>query len=182
MNIFSDIRKNIGSAIIRKQAEKNRRKKKVCNLDNASSLAVLFGPTKQEEFHEIKNLLKTLNSGGQKLYVIGYIDDKEIPEHLAHEKSINFITNDNLNWLYKPQTDFFKVFVTTNFDILINLDIHNSLPVQYLCTTSVAGFKVGGYTKDTDMLDLMINTNGNNSMKYLIDNIIYYLRILNQKN
>ncbi len=181
MNLFSDIRKNIGAAVIRKQAEKNKRKKRVCNLQNASSLAVLFGPASQNDFQEIKHLLRTLNNGGHKLYVIGYVDDKIMPAHMSGEKSINFITKDNLNWLYKPQNEFFKAFVNTDFDILINLDTHHSLPIQYLCSSSIARFKVGGYLANSDLLDLMINTNGNASIEYLIENIIHYLSILNQK-
>lgn len=182
MNLFSDIRKNIGTAMIRKQAEKNKRKKEVCNLQNASSLAVLFGSTTQKDFQEIKQLLRTLNNGGHKLYVIGYVDDKILPVYMSSEKSINYITKDNLSWLYKPQNEFFKAFVNTDFDILINLDIHNSLPIQYLCSSSIARFKVGGYSVSSDLLDFMINTNGNTSIKYLIENIVYYLGILNQKN
>lgn len=182
MNLFTDIRKNIGSAMIRKQAEKNKRKKKVCNLQNASNLAVLFGYTTQKDFQEIKQLLRTLNYEGHKLYVIGYVDDKILPTYMSSEKSINYITKDNLSWLYKPQNEFFKAFVNTDFDILINLDIHDSLPIQYLCSSSVARFKVGGYSASSDLLDFMINTNGNTSIKFLIENIVYYLGILNQKN
>jgi hypothetical protein len=155
--------------------------KRVCNLDDASSIAILFSAFDQNGFPEIKRFLKTLSFEGHKLYVIAYIDDKEVPDYLSAEKSINLITQNDLNWLYKPQNEFIKAFVNTNFDILINLDVQNSLPIQYLCTSSIAGFKVGPYFADDQMLDFMINTNGNSSIKYLIDNLEYYLRILNRK-
>lgn len=182
MNVFSDIRKNLSSAIIRKQAERNLRQKRVCNLSRASSLAVLFGPVNDEGFQKIKVFLKSLSEEGHKLYVIGYVNHKTLPEFLAKEKSINFITNEDLNWLYKPKNDFYKAFTSTNFDILINLDMQNSIPIQYLCSSSVSGFKVGTYTDNDQLLDFMINTNCNASIDYLIKNIDYYLRIVNQKN
>lgn len=165
---------------MRKQVEKNQRKKKVCNLTNAANLAIIFGPTHANDYKEIKRFLLDLNRNGHKLYVVGFTESKELPSYLEKEKSINIIKSKDLNWLYKPKNEFYKAFSSTNFDILINLDVHNSLPIQYLCASSVAGFKVGAYSTDNQLLDFMININGNSSMKFLIENIQHYLSILNK--
>jgi hypothetical protein len=62
---------------------------------------------------------------------------------------------------------------------LIDLNINNDFPLEYISTLSVATFKVGatGSYRDEEF-DLTINIGENQSTKYLVTQIKHYLSMI----
>jgi len=68
--------------------------------------------------------------------------------------------------------------VSVEFDMVISLTIEDCLPLDYLVAKSNAKFKVGKLTQKTYKYDFMIDIAKNNSIKYLIENIVHYLSMI----
>jgi hypothetical protein len=58
--------------------------------------------------------------------------------------------------------------------------IDESLPLEYIVATSDAKFRVGAFSDaKTNYYELMINTQKNQSIKYLLDQINHFLKVIN---
>jgi len=71
-------------------------------------------------------------------------------------------------------------FHAKNFDILICAFIEDCLPLEYIAATSNARFRVGAFSKaKTNYFELMINTQKNENLEYLLDQINHFLKVIN---
>jgi hypothetical protein len=84
-----------------------------------------------------------------------------------------------INWSGEILDSNAKLFLNTNFDLLINYHDFENTPLVYASYLSVANFKVGFTTKDKIINQFMINT-GTNNYQLFIDELVKYLKILNK--
>ena len=70
-----------------------------------------------------------------------------------------------------------KLFLKTNFDLLINYHEFDKQPLIYLSYLSKANFKVVFNTQDKIVNQFMVNTNINNYEQF-VDELFKYLKIL----
>lgn len=147
-------------------------------LEKAQTIAVLFGPVTKENLVICKNFLKDLRAQNKKVYAIGYYDNKELPDYCVAEPAINFITKNDISWLYRPKSEIMEKFTTVEFDMLISLNTEECIPIDYMTAKSNSKFKVGRLTPKTYQYDFMIDISKNNTMEYLIENIVRYLSMI----
>ena len=88
-----------------------------------------------------------------------------------------------INWFQKPEGTEVINFIDQEFDILIDLTIEYSYPLNYICTLSRSRFKVGmkeeGETKDYDML---IDISKKKTIEFIIIQVKHYIKLINEKN
>jgi hypothetical protein len=84
-----------------------------------------------------------------------------------------------INWSGEILDSNAKLFLNTNFDLLINYHDFENAPLVYASYLSEANFKVGFTTKDKIINQFMINTDVNNYQLF-IDELVKYLKILNK--
>lgn len=181
MTFLKGIRKKTGRFILRQKIRRSSRSKEFINLEDATTIGVLFHQRDYKSFESIQKFLKKLAEQGKQVFAIGYIGMKDIPQEYLLKKGFNFFCLKDLNWYYKPEPDFVEDFIKSDFDLLINLSIDNVFPVDYIFALSNARFKTGKYTPGYEFADLSIDIKKSGDIDYLIMQISHYLTEINKK-
>ncbi|MCD8528766.1 MAG: hypothetical protein LRY27_02035 [Chitinophagales bacterium] len=78
-----------------------------------------------------------------------------------------------------PDSDRIQKFENTSFDMLIVALTEECLPIEYIAAASKAKFKVGTFNQHkTIYYDLMVDTNQNKDLKYLLEQIHHFIKVL----
>jgi hypothetical protein len=181
VDILNNIRKETGFYFLNRKEKQLNRVKVVHNFNTAQTIGILFNPDKQETFELLKDFIVFLTDKNIHVNVLGYFDGKEIPQMFLFRKGIEFFTKNDINWFYRPKRGTVDEFINTSFDILIDLTTQKIFPVKYIVRLSNAKFKVGTYGTDKFGYDLMIKIDKEQGTAYFIEQLKYYLSIINTK-
>ncbi|MCG8702431.1 MAG: hypothetical protein MI922_30545 [Bacteroidales bacterium] len=157
MNVLSGLKSSIGERVLLRNFRQQDRKIIACNVQDASSIGVVFDATQPVYFEIIRKFVKQLESTNNDISVLGYIDDKKLIDHYLYRKGFDFITKKDLNWYDKPENQVVNTFINTKFDILFDLSLSDVYPIQYMLAMSKASLKVGKYSEEQNYLDIMID-------------------------
>jgi hypothetical protein len=171
-------RLRVAESRLQKKSLMVARKKDTYNLADAKEIGLIFNATSPSSLEEVKKIVGSLQSQSAHVFVIGFLDDKKSIDINILRSGFNFFSVANLTWFYKPVIPFIDDFLNRRFDILFDLDLENAYPLRYIATLSKAGMKVGRYFEGCEYLDFMIKLEPDNSIKYLIEQSVYYLNML----
>jgi hypothetical protein len=157
MNFFERTKANWGERILNARLNATDRNAVACNINQASSIGILFNATEQVSFEIVKELVKNLSIKNREIEVLGYVDTKQLIDHYLYRKGFDFFTRKQLNWYYKPMAENVEDFIKKPFDLLLDLSLDNPFPLKYIVTYSQAKFKAGRYSDRCNYLDLMID-------------------------
>ena len=173
--ILENLRLSIARMLLRRKSAKIKRQKTLFDFASAKYIGVLCSPRDEVTTGHLKNFLNYLAQKGIRYSVLGYFDGKKIPENFLYWKSIDFITHQDLNFFFIPESQVIDNFMREPFDILINCTIVNYFPVEYITQLSVAKYKVGMSHEDESCYDLMIDVQKNRTVEYFLKNLEKYL-------
>jgi len=168
-------RYKLGEASLRRQMKKIHREVKAFNLRQAKEVGILFEATTLEKYEPVRSFIAFLQEQGIHTHVLGYINDKKIPDSYLLRRSFHFFSKNELSWTFRPVSQHAINFCEKKFDILFSLDTGDLFPLRYVATLSKASFKVGRFFPDHQHLDFMINLKDDTSVGYLIEQIKVYL-------
>lgn len=168
-------RYKLGEAFLRRQMKKMHRQIKAFNIRQAKEVGILFDATTLEKYEPVRSFIAFLQEQGIHTHVLGFINDKKIPDSYLLRRSFHFFSKNELSWTFRPISQHALNFSKKNFDILFSLDTENLFPLLYLASLSRAYFKVGMFSPDHQYLDFMIHLKDNTSVGYLIEQIKSYL-------
>jgi hypothetical protein len=157
MIMKSKIRRRYTDYILNRKIKNNKRIVKACNLRECKSIGLLFNATQILNFEIVKDLVKELSTPSNKIKVLGYVEGKDMIDHYLYRKGFEFFTRQQLNWFQKPISESVDDFVKQPFDVLINLSLDKTYPIQYIVALSKARFKAGMFTEESKLLDFMID-------------------------
>lgn len=174
------MRQLIGLQVLKKDIAATQRKRLLSNLASASNIGLLINATNPDDIETVKKYVNRLRQLKKNVKVLGFINLKELPQLNYLKPDYEFFYKKDLNWHLKPVALSTQEFINQEFDILIDLNIINALPLKYVAALSKAKFKVGKYDeKYKELYDLMIDNASNPSLEYLIKQIDIYLNMLN---
>ncbi len=156
--MLNDTRAYVGRKVLERKLRHLKRSIKVCNINDAKSVGIIFNATHMVSFEIIKNFMKDLSVRKVNVTALGYVHSKKLIDHYLYRKGFVFFTKSNLNWYKRPVKDSVEDFIKKPFDILINLCLEDYYPIQYIVALSAATFKVGKYFNEPHYLDFMIDT------------------------
>ena len=127
---------------------------------------------------DIKNVIDELVKHGiEEKDIKVLIFKKKTPKNEVNKYDV--FSYKEINWSGEILDSNAKLFLNTNFDLLINYHDFENAPLVYASYLSEANFKVGFTTKDKIINQFMINTDVNNYQLF-IDELVKYLKILNK--
>ena len=173
--ILENFRIKVANLLLRRKSIKLNRQKVLFDFASAKYIGVLCSPQDEISTGHLKKFLHYLSQRGIKYSVFGYFDEKKIPENFLYWKGIDFITRQDLNFFFIPQNQIVDKFINEPFDMLINCNIANYFPVEYMSQLSVAKCKVGVMHDDESCYDLMIDIKKNQTVEYFLKNLEVYL-------
>ena len=176
---MGNLKLNAGKRRLNKKLRHFKRIREAHNLETAKTAGILFTPTDQASFEQIKQFLTYLGNYKLQIYVLGYIDTKIIPESFLFWKGINLFSRKELGWSMVPNTPVVNDFIDKPFDVLLDLSLDDFFPVEYIARLSKSKFKVGRFTESHDAYDLMFEIEKGNTLDNYLDYIKKYLNLIN---
>lgn len=177
MGLIQNIKKFFyGFALKREVESKKNIDRQMINIDRAKSIGILFDSTNAENSIIVTQFAQTLSKNGKKVHMLGYQDSKSKTPLGEH-----FFDQNELNWYQKPSGIKVESFRNLKLDILICAFIGSCHPLEYIAATSQAKFRVGAFSKsNTECFELMINIKDKLDLKYLLQQVSHFLKVINR--
>lgn len=180
MEFLNTLKQKLGNRALNNKLRNFERQRRSYNFESAKTAGILFTPTDQVSFEQIKQFLNYLGNYKLQIYVLGYIDSKTIPESFLFWKGINLFSRKELGWTLIPKSHLVTDFIDKQFDLLFDLSMDDFFPVEYISRLSKSKFKVGRYTSGHRSFDLMFELNKTNKLEVYLDYIKHYLNLINK--
>ncbi|MCK4921477.1 MAG: hypothetical protein KAS71_10555 [Bacteroidales bacterium] len=180
MKIFVKPRKSLTRFSIRKKKKSLVRNRKVYNFSTAKSVGIFFDCNDTESLGKIRHFCNRLEYNKIKTEILCYINSDEVPGELLLWDACNVLSNSDLDWKFRPKDQIAEDFIAKKFDILFDLSLSDHITSSYIISLSSAQFKVGKFREGENDLDMMINIEQDNSVKYLLEQVINYVSMLNK--
>lgn len=169
----------IGNFLLQKELKRVKRDKRNFSLDSSKTFGILYEYKNDEDFMVVDDLIHELQALKKEVKVLAYISDPNLLKYIPQKLSVDFFQLNDLTWYLSPKSTYVSSFVNTSYDILIDLNVNNVLPLKFVSATSKAHYKVGIYQEEMkEILDLLIKPKKKSSLKELIQEILYFLKLL----
>lgn len=143
---------------------------------SAKTILLLFESDMQERNVQIKALIKQLQADGKEVNAWGYVRKKEAESSVLRDYRV--LSERDYTFLGMPQDTIRQEIANRRYDILIDLNMNNLLPLKYLSLYAEADFRAGRQTEQPYMNDFMIDVKAESNPAFLFDQIIHYLKTI----
>lgn len=183
MGFLKNIKKAIGNYSLKKEllAASRERKPNKFNFNDIKTVGILFDATDANDFEIVKRYVVYLREYRKKVKVIGFFSTKEIPALTYSKLEYDFFSGKELNWMGKPTSVVIKNFIDEQYDLLIDLNVHDHFSLRYIAALSKATFKVGKYDEGDEIYDMMIDADNTKTVKYFLRQVDTYITMLNKR-
>jgi len=154
------------------------REKRIMSLDKTRSIAMMCQITDEESYKEIHDLLSKLHSPRRNVWLLGYINKKEVPYYCLPQLSADYFSNKELNWYGKPNFSQLKDFISKDFDVLIDFSRQDLSPLRYVLSICNAKLIIGANEYAEELYDVYIQDENNMDNLSLLKTIHNYLHKL----
>jgi len=180
VNIISKIQLVVGNFVLKKKIKHLRRTIKVHNFKTAKRIGIVFNATKQDDYRQVSGFVKNIHDRGIEVKVLGFVNDKDVPNEYLFKKNFSYFLKKSLNWYRKPVNYEVEKFLKEKFDIVIDFSLDNDYLFNYIMALSPSRFKVGKFKEPNNYYDFMIRINKDKDLKYFIEQARHYLEIINR--
>ncbi len=175
---YNPIKLKVAQWSLRRSVKKGtNRKVKVCSLDSAQTVGILFAIDDRKTLDKVRSMLKKLQQNNIQTYALGYIPVSKPDDFYLSQKGFNFFSDNDLSFFLAPNNEAAIEFMSAEFDILIDLYSEPYFPTNYIIQKSNAKFKVG-CTCESKPFDLMIDVQNNTNADYYFEQVLHYLEML----
>ena len=131
MSYIENFKTKIGQIVFQNQLKSNKRKKEVCNLENAKSVGILYEATNEDQIQQIQPFVSYFFDLRKEVKALGYVNAKKLSYCHTPKLQYDFFYLKDLNWYKKPQNYIIDNFIKKEYDILINLCDSSCIPIKY---------------------------------------------------
>jgi hypothetical protein len=145
----------------------------------AKTICLIYLDRDEAFYNQVKAYVKFLHSeyGMRRVCALGYVNKKakHVPVYQSQKLEYQFFTKNDTNWFQKPVSNV-EVFLNESFDILIDLNMSESLSLDYIVRESRSKMKVGSRQKrHSHLYDILIDVRASQSVGPYIDQVNFVL-------
>jgi hypothetical protein len=113
--------------------------------------------------------------------ILGYYPGKVMPNQYMAQRYLTIIKKEELDLFFHPVSAESANFQNNQFDVLIDMNFRNILPLKYVSSLSKAHLKVGLLEAENKnpIFDLMIDLKKPVNIDDYLHQVIYYLEMMN---
>ena len=179
MLLLQQLIHKIGQAFLNNEVRHLKMERKIMSLHDAGQIGILFHAAAPDEERKVENYADKLRSEGKKVFMLGYVDEKELPERNKHSVTVQYFCRSDLNSYLKPISSKVKQFERTSFDMLLCLFATPVLPLLYVSAHSKANYRTGPQMENgLKYFDGIIDTGEIKSIDFLIEQMDFYLKVI----
>ncbi|NUM51791.1 MAG: hypothetical protein HUU48_11830 [Flavobacteriales bacterium] len=180
MALVKNIKKSTARFLLRKKLSLLKREIQSSSFSSLKEVGVLYDATDKKTYDLIRLFIHELKKEGKRVVSIGFVNSKKEAEFIKPQLDFFYFNKKNTNWLNIPSTSEVKRFINTNFDLLIDLNIDEHFPLEYICALSRSKFKVGKTgSYHSSFCDMQIDISQDYSVKFLLSQLKHYLNLIN---
>jgi hypothetical protein len=170
----------IGLYYFQKELKKTNRERKLTNLRDAKKIGILYNLDNVPDYDVIAEFVTQLQHDRKEVKALGYVENKDLINRFLPKLSYDFFSMKDTNWFYKPVKQKLMDFIHKDFDLLIDLDMKDSLPLKYISGLSMSMCRIGRYSESSiSCYDIMLDVNSATPVTEFIKQITHYLTIIN---
>ena len=179
MKLIEDIKNFIGRWQLEREVRATIVKHKLVAFNQVNHVGIVYHADLKEHEQLVAKYAADLRAEGKKVFMLGYVDAKQLPHTKKFLLNSEFFWREKLNGINLPIKGNIGQFLHLEFDLLLNLYHEPILPLQAISAYSKAKYRVGAHIPEgIDYLDAMIDVGPNKDLKYLIEQIDFYLRTI----
>lgn len=179
MKWIEDIKNYIGRWQLERELRTKRSKRKRVPFDQVQHVGIVYNADSKEHENLVGMYAQKLRSEGKKVFMMGYVDQKQLPHTKKFMLNSEFFWREKLNGVNLPIKGKIGQFLQIEFDMLINLYFEPLLPMQAIAAYSNAKYRVGPHIEGgLDFYDFMVDIGPKQDLALLIDQIDFYLRTI----
>ena len=165
---------------LRRALEENKHPRNVyiTALQKARSIGLLCDITDEDSYKRIFSVFSKLQHAGRTVWLMGYINDKEVPFYCLQQLAADYFCNKDLKWYGKPEKVQIDDFLGREFDLLIDFTKQPFPVIRYMLTLTQAHFIVGSAKENADLYDLYIDGENIYDHVTLLEQISLYTKQL----
>lgn len=181
MELFGKLRTRIGNNLLRKKAERLTRKKFYSGINEVRKIGVVWDASSLDEFPVLARFCQTMQERNIEVTIKGYYSGKILPDQYTAIRYLTCIRRNELGFFYHPLSGETASFINQKFDVLIDANFNDILPLRYLSVLSLASFKAGIFRgeKDEQQYDLMIEMKDPVNLESFLNETLTYLEMIN---
>lgn len=180
MEIFKKSRQLWARHLLRRRLKKSFRNKKFNNLRNAHKIGIVWDGSYISEFKHISPFFQKMLGNGIQVDIVCYYPGKILPDDYTALRYLTCFKRSDLNFFYLPNQEDITEFISTPYEILIDINFRNRFPLYYITAMSKAEFKIGaGETVNHSALDMTIELEDKENIKYYLEQVEHYLNMIN---
>ena len=180
MELCKNSRLAVGSFIVTRQLNKFYRIKKFNSLRNAHKIGIVWDGSNINDFKAITAFYMEMQGKGIQVDIVCYYPGKILPDEYTALRYMTCYKRGDLNLFFIPHILELDEFIATPYEILIDINFNNYFPLYYVSALSKAEFKIGaGKTINHNTLDMTIEIANKKDISYYIEQVRYYLEMIN---
>lgn len=178
MKLIEDIKNFIGRLQLQREMSSKPLKRKLVSFNEVNHIGIVYNADQKEHEQLVAKYASDLRAEGKKVFMLGYVDAKQLPHTKKFLLNSEFFWREKLNGVNLPIKGKIGQFLQLEFDLLLNFYQEPILPLQAIAAYSKAKYRVGAHINGgLDYYDAMIDVGQrNNDLKYLIEQVDFYLR------
>ena len=181
MELFESLRLNIGTAKLEKKLAGIKRKKSFTNFHNVKRIGIVWDASCVDDFNYLSGFNQKMSAMNIMVDILGYFPRKELPDKYTAVRYLKCFKKKDINFFYTPVSNEAFEFISTPYDILIDLNFKKTFPLSYVTSLSCAKLKVGLFEEDSEKspFDLMMDIKASSGIENYFSQVIYYLEMIN---
>jgi hypothetical protein len=177
--MFGNLRIKIGEYYYRKEQVRTDRQCQMTNLKDAKRIGILYTLNDVPDYERVSEFVSKLQGDHKEVKALGFVKNKNLIQRFLPKLSYDFFSKRDLTWFYKPIHTQVKDFIEKEFDLLIDLSLHDSFPLKYISGLSKAMCRVGKFSEEnTEYYDLMIDLKPSMSSEEYLGQVQHYLTVI----
>ena len=180
MKLIEDIKNYIGRFLLGREISEKKLTRNFVSFSNVHHIGIVYNAEKKEDEILVNNYANQLRQEGKKVFLMGYVNMKQLPHSKKFLLQSEFFWKEKLNGFNLPIKGKIGRFLDLDFDLLINLYFEPSLPMQAIAAYSKAKYRIGAnIIGGLDYIDGMIDIGEKKDLTFLIEQIDFYLKSIN---
>lgn len=162
--------------------KKERSARSMPSFSSIVEIGIVYNAGKAIQETQVNQIAELLRKEGKKVFTLGFIDAKQLPENHRFNLSSGYYWKETLTNYNLPDKQKLSSFLNTEFDLLMNLFFEKELPLQAISALSKSKFSMGANISGAlPYNDFLIDTGTEKEITNLGMQMIHYLKVIQTK-
>jgi len=183
MELFRNLRIRAGRSMLGSKLSRNTRKPHYNSFYNIRTIGIVWDASKPEDFTALAKFTQRMTELGKQVSIFGYYPGKSLPDQFIANRTITCLKRTEVDFFYRPSTPEAHAFIKEKHDVLIDINFGRQFTLEYITALSQASLKVGlaGADPASAPFDLMISVRNPESVEKFLEQVLYYLEMINSE-